>query len=74
VARSTKVYVVVDRSNSIVGGFTVKHEMITWMRRYAKSQGYEEGWKCFSVSDGRMQTPFDVKELGTIEDLLDRGG
>jgi len=63
-ARSTCVYVVVGAEDQIpAAGFTVKHELITWLSRQPKESEFEV-WRC---GDGLSQ---GAPRVMTTEELV----
>lgn len=62
-ARSTCVYVVLTEGGVPLAGFTVKHELVTWLRRGSENPDDVQIWRC---GDGPWQKPpvrLDVAEL-----------
>ncbi len=63
-ARSTYVYVVLNDATGgdPVAGFTVKHELVRWL----KSRPFPGVYRVWQLPDGfsdRMPGPYDVREL-----------
>lgn len=63
-ARSTYVYVVIDVL-SPVAGFTVKRELVAWLRRYPHRHHLMTVWRLpdGGPGDGRRNTPLRIEEL-----------
>jgi hypothetical protein len=70
-ARSTKIYVVGRIPYaSPVAAFTVKHEMIDWLKKH-KGDKYFGLWIVSSVNDGANQEKNKSKFLGNAEELIE---
>lgn len=70
-ARSTKIYVVQNRWHTVVGAFTVKHELITWLEERLGIDKYAKSWRVHSVDDGISQRPEAAKFLGNAATLVE---
>lgn len=52
-ARSTRIYMVIDQVGTPVAGFTVKHELRSWLTRQAN--GGRGRYRVWSTRDGLFQ-------------------
>lgn len=69
-ARADYVWIVRDSLGDLLAAFTVKHELVTWLRR--RTTGWEhtqlrESWTIDRMRDGGLGEPVRV---GTAADLL----
>jgi hypothetical protein len=58
-ARSSYVYVVMNGFREPVAGFTVKHELLTWL-----TDNRQDGYRVWRIRDGRFAntSPIDVTD------------
>lgn len=58
-ARSSRIYVVVDNSDSepissVIAAFTVKHELVSWLSTYRIAPNFSD-WAVVTTKDGCWQ-------------------
>ncbi len=64
-ARSSHIYLV-RRYDKIVGAFTVKHEMVSWLERhnlFGRPAMRPSGMTVDRIVDGARQIPYDLTRL-----------
>lgn len=64
-ARSTRIYMVLDQNGTPVAGFTVKHELRSWLVR--KADGGRDRYRIWSTRDGLFQ---DGVAVDITEEIL----
>lgn len=52
-ARASSIYVAFNSFGEIKGLFTVKHELTTWLRKYADEENWQEKWVIIRYRDGQ---------------------
>lgn len=75
-ARSTRIYVVLDSGNEPLAAFTVKHECASWLRETRGKVRYyffQHWWVC-SFSDGLSQKAHDSTNMGNVDQFLEKHG
>jgi len=67
-ARSKYIWVIFDsKDREVVGVFTVKHEMISWVQKHEQAgQVNRKHWKLYKAEDGQYQVPYGcrLQDLG----------
>lgn len=62
-ARSTCVYAVLTEGWTPLAAFTVKHELVTWLRRQGDAARGLEVWRCGDGLSRGKPVELDVAEL-----------